>query len=464
MALPNSLENYQSDVLLLLIGTNPLPNLVAVRLLARPKATLWLLHSGHEADQEGTLEAAQALETKLMEERQGWDIRLKPISSADPHNIEQAILKIAGPVVGRRVGLHYTGGTKPMAVHAYRVLERALAKAPVRPIFTYLDPRTLALRIDGYGNQDNLAVPLLRDASLRQHLGLTVDELAALHGYERLTRARWASLHGPHRPFPGDEWATLDTPDLDRLCQEIALVHADTVSFKEWKDWRNRCTDLPTSSALQGVRAAMEALCRGTASDYSVAGSASTLKGAETLTAPSASGEATAGPGTIIAQSVAAVLRPKDNYPKLTSCQKWFQGIWLEEYCLASLQPLAMSPNALLHHYDSQLMYSLPKQSGADFELDVAATLGYQLFALSCQATENKDEAKEHLMEVYVRARQLGGDEARVALVCAYDDPNQLCREIERSWDAGGKIRVFGRADLRDLPTALSNWIGTSYR
>ena len=123
-----------------------------------------------------------------------------------------------------------------------------------------------------------------------------------------------------------------------------------------------------------------------------------------------------------------------------------------------------MSPNALLHHYDSQLMYSLPKQSGADFELDVAATLGYQLFALSCQATENKDEAKEHLMEVYVRARQLGGDEARVALVCAYDDPNQLCREIERSWDAGGKIRVFGRADLRDLPTALSNWIGTSYR
>ena len=107
-------------------------------------------------------------------------------------------------------------------------------------------------------------------------------------------------------------------------------------------------------------------------------------------------------------------------------------------------------------------------------ELDVATVSGYQLFVLSCIATEgmenmkvndrdepragDRGEAKRHLFEAYSRARQVGGDEARVALVSCVANPDTLKAEVVHEWDAEGKIEVFGRTHLRDLSTYLAKW------
>ena len=92
----------------------------------------------------------------------------------------------------------------------------------------------------------------------------------------------------------------------------------------------------------------------------------------------------------------------------------------------------------------------------------MAALVGYQLFAISCQATKDIDSTKEHFFECYIRARQLGGDEARTALVCLVESGDILCRELERDWDAEGKIKVFDRNDLKDLPAAFEAWFRTA--
>jgi len=111
-----------------------------------------------------------------------------------------------------------------------------------------------------------------------------------------------------------------------------------------------------------------------------------------------------------------------------------------------------------LDDYAAGLLIRAPRRP--DFELDVAATVGYQLFAISCRATEYKGLAKEHLLEVFTRAGQLGGDEARFAAITLCDDGKvkELENEVSEKWDAQGKIRVLGRSHISDLSAHLLKW------
>ena len=100
------------------------------------------------------------------------------------------------------------------------------------------------------------------------------------------------------------------------------------------------------------------------------------------------------------------------------------------------------------------------------------------MFAFSCGTGVNRAELKTKLFEAYFRAQQLGGDEARAALVCLYDDPISVEDEAQNLIDMdamskagsepGGRksrdprekvVRVFGRPDLKDLGKNLAEWI-----
>jgi len=52
----------------------------------------------------------------------------------------------------------------------------------------------------------------------------------------------------------------------------------------------------------------------------------------------------------------------------------------------------------------------------------------------------------------------LGGDEAKTALVCCYDDPVKLEQDLSQEFMAGDKIKVFGRADLPQLKNRIKQW------
>lgn len=157
-------EEKRVDHLILLVGGNPLPNAVAGKLLAKPGATITLLHSGDTAF------TAQRLSTWLGRQTQAV-VQFKQVDEASPTNIEQGIQEQLRTVRAQTVGLHYTGGTKAMAVHAYLALVK-WEKLTSPPIYTYLDARTLSLIADGEANPIPLA-----DA-----LQLTLDDLLALHG------------------------------------------------------------------------------------------------------------------------------------------------------------------------------------------------------------------------------------------------------------------------------------------
>ncbi len=136
--------------------------------------------------------------------------------------------------------------------------------------------------------------------------------------------------------------------------------------------------------------------------------------------------------------------------------KSWFGGYWLEHYTLASVQ--AVANKCAIHDCAKNI-----KTREKEFEFDVVAMRGYQLFAISCTTSKSKTTLKQKLFEAYIRARQMGGDEARVALVCrapksGESAPRNIEGEIAKNWDAAGRVRVFGAQHLPDLARHLQNW------
>jgi len=150
---------------------------------------------------------------------------------------------------------------------------------------------------------------------------------------------------------------------------------------------------------------------------------------------------------------------PRDLFTPLS---KWFNGDWLEHYVLAQIIQIAGQVD--VHDCGMSLAteQSKGRRADFDFEFDVAAMRGYQLFGLSCTTSTRKDLAKFKLFEAYVRARQLGGDEARVGLVCGYEHARRFEREVVQEWLAKDKIKVFGPHELPDLAGHLDKWFMTA--
>jgi len=147
-------------------------------------------------------------------------------------------------------------------------------------------------------------------------------------------------------------------------------------------------------------------------------------------------------------------------HKEIGSLAKWFDGKWLEHYTLWAVQNVAQECEV----HDAVWNLEPEKGTKDKFDLDVAALRGYQLFAISCTTGSNKGLIKQKLFEAYIRARQLGGDEARVGVVCfAPEDnpsgnPTRIKQEIEEEWDAKGKFRVFGAEDIPHLTDRLKEW------
>ncbi|GIK72750.1 MAG: hypothetical protein BroJett021_17380 [Chloroflexota bacterium] len=387
----NPFSNYQTDVLFLLVGSNPLPNYVAARLLIKEQGTMVLLHS------KSTTNVAKRLASQLQKEQPDLVIQYYTVPEADGPataiQVENAARAFERSYPRKTVGLNYTGGTKPMAAYTHRVLSQMFPGA----VFSYLDARTLSMVVDPGGGP-------VQYIPVERQVRMTLAQIAALHGYE-IKSFRQSSRHVA-------------------IAAAIAEVHLVKDGMEQWRKWLetwNNGAKLPDLSRFPALAPAMQGFdqaCGGTATE----------------------------------NGVAQVL----GYERLEQCGKFFVGGWLEDYTLEALHQVRQITQ--LDDYAAELLLRAPRRP--DFDLDIAATIGYQLFAVSCRATDKKGLAKEHLMEVFIRASQMGGDEARFATVTLCDDDNvrDLQREVTEAWDARGKIKVFGRSHIRDLSTYLLRW------
>ncbi len=361
-------EHRQVGWLALLVGSNPLPNYLAARIL-RPSEVV-LIYSPE------TCEPCDRLRAALSDRDQATRVEEVCIDDATDAR------KIRDACQGLQVDhLHYSGGTKTMAAHARMAFGLAEAQA------SYLDERKGLLRFDdGY------------DIRLEnEDLDLTLDLVLDLHGIKGDSAEDKEGA-----PTEGDveaiAKAALCKPELVQQIRDALRPHGKR----------------------RGIR------------------------------------EAKKSPWTPDADVSLSVNRVPDENWTNSRYEVWddfLNGGWLEQWTAHRIRDcVGDSPRV-----EVGVVCQRQGPSPVKFEIDVAMVRGHRLHVISCTTDRTKGLCKSKLFEVAMRARQMGGDLARCALVCLLDGRDdkgpyveQLRADIASLWDAPNVPAVFGLADLRE--------------
>ncbi|MCC3406032.1 MAG: DUF1887 domain-containing protein [Microcoleus sp. PH2017_10_PVI_O_A] len=423
--------DYKVNHLFLLVGENPLPNYVAAMKLLKTGGTAYLVYTNQTNPPKEQLKNAlknQGFKSQPV----ALDKENTASNKSNAHQIYTKIKENAQKIpTNELIGLHYTGGTNPMAIHAYRAIADLQRTDTV---YSYLDAKTLEIFID-HPNSDSTHRAV--------QLEVPLEVLFKLHKYE------WQEGKKP-----------LSEPVSPDAAAEFVRLYQNEEIAKTWRTWSNthrynnfgelkKAKDLETdqwksedelsdlSLSLTGVHSEIIEVLR-----QKLDASASQLS-----------------------------LRMTKTSKGFDNCQQvcaWLGGIWLEHYVLQQVKDL--TPDLQLG--ESKMSFFMKKsqtREGGVFEFDVAFMRSYQLFAISCTTSKDPKECKLKLFEAYTRAKQLGGDEARVALVCCCDNdpkkPQSLDRYLKSQLEgsvSNPKIAVFIRKDLPNLKDKIADWVETN--
>ncbi|MEH1820099.1 MAG: DUF1887 family CARF protein [Nostoc sp.] len=406
-------DNNKVDHLFLLIGENPLPNYVTANLLLKKGGTPYLVHTTGTETQAKRLK--NILDNKPIGLQPAQLISLGKYES-DAYHIQDEIRRKIQSLKNGKIGLNYTGGTKAMAVHAYRAV---FSQSHADTVFSYLDARRLEMCID---REDGERIRIKVTPEL---LEVKLVNLFQLHGLELKQKPTQQA-------------------QLPKLAIELANIFKEETKAKQWFDWfykifreqayKNKSNgggEWKSKISLLEVSTLLDNLPQEIISAFKE----------ENFITPD---------NKLSLQQV----EKTGAFKEIKHFCKWLDGLWLEHYVLEQVKNIADKQIK-----DYGLNFEIPIKGTRDgFEFDVAFTRGYQLFAISCSTTSKRDLCKSKLFEAYLRARQMGGDEARVALICCFNEPDTLKAEILSSTN-DKQIAVFGREHLTNLSEEIANWI-----
>ncbi|MGC9527894.1 MAG: DUF1887 domain-containing protein, partial [Limnospira sp.] len=203
-------NEYKADHLFLLIGENPLPNYVAARTLLNSDGTVYLVYTNQTKSQKNQLKISFKNQNFSCKEV-ALDQQKSDSNKSNAYKIYTIVKGTAEQVPSNQsIGLHYTGGTNPMAIHAYRAITDLKRTDTV---YSYLDAKTLEIFID-HPNSDSTHRGVQLEVSL--------EDLFKLHKYE------WKEDKKP-----------LSEPILADAATEFVRLYQGEEIAKTWRRWSN---------------------------------------------------------------------------------------------------------------------------------------------------------------------------------------------------------------------------------
>ena len=337
----SNIRDYEVDHLLLLVGSNPVPNAVAGKLLTKTKGTITLIHSEEGFD--------------LAKRLQAWfsdaNVELEEIKESDAASVFTCVQNVldgyksqvlkeqkrgpntANKVGTVRIGLNYTGGTKVMSVDAYLALKSWLENKDReaifnrQPVFSYLDARTLQMWFEQVETYDPISFPVGRKVSMR------IGDLLDLHNWE------------PIKP-------PIKEPVLPESAKALLTIYIHPEWNKIWNDWVRHTLPREYSNPREvpwpDLPKLQEAMRKELGQDDSPFLNVTTAKGSGC----------------------------KDE----SVFRTWAGGTWLESAVLTALQACAQELQLEECRMDIQPQVRQSSEKEPFFQLDVAAICGYQLF------------------------------------------------------------------------------------
>lgn len=399
------------DTLILLIGTNPLPNFVVADYFIRTVPNLKnivLIYSERTPHQASTEEFATRIKNLLNEKSSGRKFNFHPVplsdisvASAIEDDLESRAEKILKS--SHSIHLNYTGGTKAMGIHVYRFL---LKKFPNRVSFSYLDARTFQIVSDEQGRITD---------DLRKRIKLESYHILSLHGFERSnTESQKLSIYsGAVEIFK----KMIESNRLDeyyRVFNRNFFLKSDGNLIKrvsELEEDYEKFSKYTASGVLLDINRAIPEKFQIFNSD-----------------------------GSLILD------RKRISDEAVERTVKFLDGEWLELYLFQILLK-----HSVANDFRVELDWEIRKRdwpSGNKFQIDLVLIKGYQLIGISCTTSENKKICKNKGFEVFMRTHQIGGEESRAVLVTRLDNPSILQSELQIDTGGKDKIIVLGKNEL----------------
>jgi hypothetical protein len=390
-----ALRGRQGGKLVLLVGSNPLPNYLAACAL-RPNS-LVLVCTVETEPAKNRLKQALRTALEYLDSNAITEHIVEDAVSATA--VHRAIDPLLGPPQAGvsegppAVWLNYTGGTKVMAAHA----RMAFYERKIHPsLVSYLDE-------GGGGRQPGLRFD---DGTAR---------LLAECGSVPLNLKTILELHGiTHKPRQAKDPAPTPNDAHEILCKVLQGVGLARKLYCE----RKRLEQFTNPS-------------NGTNAPFRVVEHGLTLSLQEFPTD----------------EQLRAFANRRERESWFEQWYKFIGGEWLEYWLGDQIDALKLAPAPeLTVGFDA-----FRGERKAQNEVDIAVVRGFRSHFISCTTDSTKDLCKSKLFEVAVRSRQLGGDLARASIVCLADDKTvaALQADVDDLWGATNTTKVFGISDIR---------------
>lgn len=425
-----------SASLVLLVGTNPLPNYVIADFLSSKGAvsTIYFVYSesNDKRNQNGTKEYADNIKECLKKNlRQKVNVKFTPLCDVSSfREIERDFDKYFQELKKQKMHLNITGGTKTMAASSYAWFKEKCSSLEI----SYLDARTHKLIYEN--NNDNL-----NGGDLRECVRLNIECLLALHGY-KMTEDSLQTQNDCAKYSCALEFI----PELIKDDNFICFVKDINKIFRQNKFWSNykdllkenfkKCTVAEYLTKYLENEKIKEFLSR-FPKDQSLI----------------EDGSWWAPPQNTSENQIKK--RVKDSI-------KYLKGMWLEQYVYEDLKKV-LTEKSLRENENFGWSLKAKKDNGAkNFELDIFFLIGYQLTGISVTSSEDENLVKSKAFEVLHRVSQIGGEESMAILVCGLDNCKIQTFEDDIQQTTGStkeKFKVFGINDWQDIGKKIKDFI-----
>ncbi|HHY73706.1 MAG TPA: DUF1887 family protein [Bacillus bacterium] len=364
------------NILLLNIGSNPLPNYVVTKYLLTenrediqhmpiPNQFIFL----HSSKTERYAKKIRAM-LKLFSN----SVKLHNLgeSERNSEHITKSILSILAELQKKQtitsIHLNYTGGTKPMAVHSFQAVSSYAKGHEIKVVFSDLNHSSFKIVLD----KGDYSFPTSGD--LREYVKLTIKEMFEMHLMDYKD-----DKYTPFFKDPNDfaEFILKGFEEKQDLLEPryhvryIKEAIDDNSKKFDKKDYKNQFENN-------------------------------------------------------IYKYLSSFLKRFDEYSlnEFKGLIEWLHGKWLEEYVFLTIQQLA-EPLKLTEVQMS--VYA--KYNNRDCEIDVVVMKGYQLYVISCTTSKKLSRIKNKAFEAMYRAEQLGGGHANVIVVTTIREKKKQSRQ-----------------------------------
>lgn len=132
---------------------------------------------------------------------------------------------------------------------------------------------------------------------------------------------------------------------------------------------------------------------------------------------------------------------------------KMLDGIWVEGAVLKALDDIVIEGEKYFDELRSNIRLHLDKDDiNKNFEVDVLARRGYQLYLFSCTRDDSAGLCKEKAFEAYMRSQQLGGEHACFCLVCLIKNGKIISENLDH-FEASQNFCIVDSSAFKDNDT-----------